>query len=392
MSNSSERFKEEKQSCVQALLNRYWITKARDPDLFQAIRNRYDELREWFQEHCGFTLLVTRQFAKLEKVPGKAQSWMGFEEFYQPRDYALFTFCLWYMEGKSENEQFLLTDLVQEVRDHLLNGQVELDWTLYDHRLSMARALKKLKELGVLIAVDGEEWEWVRGNSEKNVLYECSALARYVLRRFPQDLTAYTTIEALGEGIYPETPEGQLKRRKHLVYRRLLQEPAVYDREWTEEERYYVLTQRRSILDQLGNTCGLEGERYREGLLFFYPHPSGEMELFPTAKSITDITLLLGGEVRKLLAREDTHIYVDAEGRIPLSVVELEGILMRIRERNQEFWSQQHRQATTAELAGELVEHLEEWGLAGRKGDQTVWLEPALARWNGDYENQSKED
>ncbi len=387
-----ERLKEERQACVQALLNRNWITKAEDPYLFQVIKNHYEDLREWFQEHCGFTLLVTRQFAKLEKVPGKAHNWMGFGEFHQPRDYALFTFCLWYLEGKGETDQFLLTDMVQEIREHLLGLEIQLDWTMYEHRQAMARALKKLRELGVLLVVDGDEWEWVQGGGEKNVLYECSPLARYVLRRFPQDLTMYHSIQALGEGRYPDTPDGQVKRRKHQIYRRLLQEPAVYDREWTEEERYYVLTQRRTILDQLEKVCGLEGQRYREGLLFFYPHVTGEMELFPTARSISDIALLLGGEVRRLLARGDGPLEVDQQGRISLSWVDLEGILLRLRERYQELWSQQHRQATTTELARELVAHLAEWGLASHRDHHTIWLEPALARWNGDYQTLDEED
>lgn len=388
MSRNPERIKEERQRCARALLNRNWITKADDPDLFQAVKDHYDVLRDWFQEYCGFSLLVTRQFAKLEKVPGKPQAWMGFEQFLQPRDYALFCFSLWYLEGKGEGDQFLLTDLVEEIREHLVSEDIFLDWTIYDHRLSMARALKLLKELGVLAVVDGDEWAWARiGGEQNNVLYECAPWSRYVLRRFAQDLTAFPDFRSVAEGVYAETPEGQLKRRRHRIYRRLLQEPVVYDWEWTDEEKYYVLTQRRSILDQLENMFGLEGQRYREGLVFFSPELAGEAQLFPTARGISDLALLLGGELRRLLASGHPGVFCDELGRIRLTPVEIEGIILRLRDKHRDWWSKQHRQATTGTLADELVEHLEEWGLADRLEDGMLFINPALARWNGDYDS-----
>lgn len=392
MSRNAERLKEERQKCAQALLNRSWITKEDNPELFQAVKSHYETLRDWFQEHCGFALLVTRQFAKLEKIPGRARSWMGFENFQLPRDYALFTYCLWFLEGKGEADQFLLTEMVEEIREHLLGQDVLLDWTLYDHRLSMARALKMLKEIGVLKIVEGDEWEWARsGTEENNVLYECSPWSRYVLRRFSQDLTTFADVRSLAEGVYAETPEGQLKKRKHRIYRRLLQEPLVYDWEWTEEEKYYVLTQRRSILDQLENMFGLEGQRYREGLVFFHPEPSGEANLFPTARGISDLVLLLGGELRRMLAAGHAAVFLDERGRIQLTWVDLEGIILRLREKYQACWSKQHRQATARELAVDLMGHLEEWGLGGREDNQTLWIYPGLARWNGDYDGSGKD-
>lgn len=385
-----DRFQEEKQACVEALLNRYWIDKADDPELFRAIRQNFLELKEWFLETCGFSLILTRQFAKLEKVPGEAQPWMGFPGFMHPRDYALFTYCLWYLEGKGENEQFLLTDLVEAIRQHLLGLGVTMDWNLYDHRLSMARALRQLKALGALVAVDGDEMEWAQSREEHNVLYESSLYARYVLRRFPRDLREYSTPEALAEGVYPDTPEGKLKARKHRIFRRLLQEPVVYDAEWSEEERYYVLTQRHFIVEQLARLAGLEGQRYREGLLFFYPEASGEMELFPTARAISDIALALAGEVRRRAAASRS-LPTDGEGRLYLTRLEFEGLLLKLRAKYGSYWSQQYRRATTAELAAELLQHLKEWGLGGELDSATVFLAPALARWNGEYDDEEEE-
>ncbi|HCM18649.1 MAG TPA: TIGR02678 family protein, partial [Firmicutes bacterium] len=42
-------------------LGRTWVVKTDDPEMYNAIRRNYRELKEWFQEYCGFNLIFTRQ-------------------------------------------------------------------------------------------------------------------------------------------------------------------------------------------------------------------------------------------------------------------------------------------------------------------------------------------
>lgn len=386
-SKHEERIREERRTCAQALLNRPWISKQQDPELFQLVKAHYDWLRDWFQEYAGFPLLLTRTFVKLEKVPGKAYNWMGFDTFSHPRDYGLFVYTLWYLEGKGEHEQFLLSELAETLRETLLTQQVELDWRIYHHRLSMARALKKLRDLQVLIVLEGEENAWAQ-SSEQNVLYECSPLARYVVRRFTNDITALERRpEALGQAQYPETEAGRREQLRHRVYRRLLQEPVVLDREWTEEERGYVLTQRRSIMDHL-RQIGLEAVRYREGLYVTYPEASGDLTLFPTPQGISDVCLLLAREVQRRLVEPGDPLTVREGGRVPLSWAALEQLLYDLKERFAPFWSKQLREQTSSQLARQVAEHLIEWKLAAPQ-EGGLWLEPVFGRLCGEYPDEA---
>ncbi|GAB7389240.1 TIGR02678 family protein [Bacillaceae bacterium] len=380
--NHQERLREERQQCVRVLLNRPWVLKEEDPETFQLIKDHYESLRDWFHEFLGFSLLVTRHFAKLEKFPGTYRPWMGMEGFLTVRDYALFAYCLWFLEGRGEGEQFLLSQMVEEIREHLLLHDVHVDWTLYEHRLSMARALKKCKELRVLVAVDGDESEWARDGEGVNVLYESTPMARYVLRRFPKELTGMQTIDELVES--GDDREEKVRRRRN-VYRRLVQEPVVYDWEWSEEERYYVLTQRRSILDQMSEFVGLEGRRYREGLIFYEPSAVSPMTTFPTQAAISDILVLMAGEIRR--RRQEGAYEMDEWGRLRLSVTELESVLLALRDRHQAYWSKEHRESSSQELLRQVIQHLEEWNLGKQMDGQEIWLYPALARWSGAYGN-----
>ncbi|MBD2846688.1 TIGR02678 family protein [Paenibacillus sp. IB182496] len=383
-----EHWHERRRASAHALLNRHWITKDEDPELFYAIRDQYQELRDWFAEYAGFSLILTRTMAKLDKSPVAAAPWMGIAEFREPRDYALFTYALWYLENKTELDQFVLTDIIEQVSEQLVAVGLTMDWENYGHRMSMVRALKKLRQLGVLRHIDGDEGEWARDDSRtKNVLYECAPTARYVLRHFPRELEAYETIEAHQEQtVYSETTDGELRRRRHRVYRRLLLEPAVADREWAQDELFYVQTQRRSIMDQLQFMLGLEGSRYREGLYFYHPEPSGECTLFPTAAAVSDLALLLAGELRRRLGERDWH--VTEQGTVELSATDLEGLLYQMKERYGDYWSKEHRSMGLGELAAALTGHMAEWGLgawrSGEGGEQFV-VSAALSRWNADY-------
>lgn len=383
---NAEQAAERKRACMHALLNRPWIAKEEDPDMYFTIRDHYEELRDWFMDKAGFPLIVTRTMAKLDKTPVKAQPWMGFPEFREKRDYVFFTYGLWYLEGKTELDQFLLSDIVEEIREQMLSAGLEADWRNYYHRLSMARALKKLRALGVLHSVDGDEGQWAQ-DAERNALYECSPLARYVLRRFPRDLTGCSRLEELEDPIpYADTQDGQSMRRRHRVYRRLLLEPNVVDRHWDEEDLNYVLWQRRAIIDQLENMLGWVGRRYREGLLFFHPELTGECELFPTVSAASDLALLVASEIRKGLAEEE-GLYVEENGTVRLTKAEIETLLYRQQIRYKEFWSKELREASSQELAELCMDHLAEWGLGEREGETSFLISPVLARWSSEYAN-----
>lgn len=376
---------ERKRECVHALLNRPWILKEQDPDIYFAIRDYYEELRDWFMDQAGFPLIVTRSLAKLEKMPAVPQPWMGFEEFREVSDYVFFTYALWYLEGKTEMDQFLLSELVEEVREQMTAAGLEADWKIYPHRLSMARALRKLTSLGVLTAVDGDESGWAQ-DENRNALYECSSHVRYVLRRFPQDLTMYNRMEELTDPIrYADTQDGENIRRRHRVYRRLLLEPVVLDRSWEEDLLPYVLTQRRSIMDHLHRMLGWEGRRYREGLLFFHPELTSEAELFPTLAGVSDLVLLLAGELRRRLGEEEGGLSCEADGAILLERSELEGMLLRLQEQHQAWWSKEFREMSSAQLAEESARHMAEWQLGEWEDGHRFRVFPVLSRWSGEY-------
>ncbi|MBB6672189.1 TIGR02678 family protein [Cohnella nanjingensis] len=391
----AEQWNERRRVCAHALLNRPWITKNGDPELFYWIKDQYTELRDWFSEYTGFPLHLTRTMAKLDKAPLVAQPWMGFEAFREVRDYTFFTYALWFLEGKTELDQFVLTDIVEQVSEQMASAGMTVDWENYQHRLSMVRALKQLRKLGVLVHIDGDETDWAH-SGQQNVLYECDPTARYVLRHFPRAMGQYEELDEYQELIvYPDTAEGELRKRRHRVFRRLLLEPAVSDRDWHPDDLYYVITQRRAIMDNLQFMFGLEGSRYREGLFFFHPELSGECDLFPTAAALSDLALLFAGQLRRRLGERDW--YVTDQGTIELTRTDVESIIYLLKNQYGDYWSKEHRTLGLGELAEALTVHMADWGLGAwtrsseAGGGERFVVSAVLSRWNADYSLDDEE-
>jgi len=375
-----------KNICMNALLNRPWITKENDPQLYYWIKEQYHELKRWFMDYPGYSLFVNSKIAKLDKAPVVAHPWMGFKEFREPLDYALFTYALWYLEGKLEKEQFLLTHLVKEVREYMSEQGMQVDWRNYFHRLSMARALKKLKSLGIVKAVDGQESRWAQSDDTTgDVLYECTAYSRYVLRNFPKAFTEYTMMDELRETLdYGPEQEEQNRRRKHHLYRRYLLEPVVHDRFWSDDLLYFH-GQRKNILTQIKTMFGWEGSRYRESIVFFESEFIAEAELFPTLSSISDIVLLVCGVIRNEVVTEGSSINVERDGTISLTKGEVERILIELKNSYQKYWISDYSKMSSSELAVQVCDHMTEWGF-GEWGEEGLFVLYAIAgRWTAKY-------
>jgi hypothetical protein len=145
------------------------------------------------------------------------------------------------------------------------------------------------------------------------------------------------------------------------------------------------MTQRRSLIEQMNRMLGFEGRRYREGLLFFHPDLTGEAQLFPTLSGLSDLVLLVAGELRKQLYQESPTVYTEADGTIRMSRSEMETILLRLRDRHKEYWSKEHQTMPSSTLADQLFAHMEEWGLGNWEDENYFLIYPVLGRWNAEY-------
>ena len=60
---------------IEELMNRRWILKSQDPQLYYEIKDNAKELKKKLQEKFGYALIINPYLVKLEKIPGKADGW-----------------------------------------------------------------------------------------------------------------------------------------------------------------------------------------------------------------------------------------------------------------------------------------------------------------------------
>ena len=370
---------ERRKICMNALLNRPWIERDKDPQLYHWAREQYLEIRNWFANYPGYSVIMNRKLIKLEKVPVEAKSWMGFEGFKEPIDYALFTYGLWYLEDKSAGDQFILTTMVKEIKEFMNEQGLNVDWKNYFHRLSMARALKKLKSLNVLRSIDGQESDWASDAENHDVLYECAPCASYVLRTFRRELSSYQSMEELSD-----LPEEEDKKKRQLMYRRYLLESFVGLDLW-EQDLFYFHGQKNHLIGQLDKMFGWGGTKYKEGLLFFYPELVSDMELFPTLSAISDLVLLFCGKIRTMYELGEVKTESVSLGKIRLTRGRIEQILLELQYENGYRWTKEYRRMKSSQLADAVCEHMEQWEFGSWQDDMFFLLNPVGGRYYTQY-------
>src|SRR5690625_5400262 len=107
----ANRFDEKAQTGLRLLMEKFWVLRRQEPGLYQLIREREKTIKRYVDDKFGFDLIVHQHFIKLEKIPVETKSWMGIQDFQEPRDYAIFCCALAFTEDQSVYDQFLLSDI-----------------------------------------------------------------------------------------------------------------------------------------------------------------------------------------------------------------------------------------------------------------------------------------
>lgn len=375
---------------LELLFEQFWIIREEEPDKYQMVREREAVLRPYLLEKFGYRLIIHRYFVKLEKIPIVPESWMGIEQFLIPRDYALFCCLLAYLEGKSIDEQFLLSDLTEELQS-LYPNTTRLDWTHYEHRKSLVRVLLFAQSQGIVRVVDGDV-ERFSLMDESEVLYEVPIMSRYFMRSYPKDLFLYDSTDAILNAEWLDGEEEQMgNRRRNRVYRQLFLSPALYANGAQDADFLYLRNYRNRIQEDIEQHSDYHFELYKNTALLTRSERKGRLTLFPDQRAITDIVMQFATVVREECENEDIPFQYD--GSLLLTWVDYERWVGITASRFRAGWSKQYRESTLTEVARELFIELVDWKMAKREVETgTILLLPLLGRLSGKYPRDFKPD
>ncbi len=377
-----ERFDEKAIQGLDYLLHHFWVLRKEEPAMYQLIRERQKVLQRYVNDKLGLQLHVRQHFIKLEKVPIYPESWMGIQDFQTPMDYMIFCYALAFIEGKSIEEQFLLSELCEEIRA-ISDEPDELDWTLYQHRKSLIRVMKVLVDLHLIETIDGDVQRFDH-HEEQEVLYEVTIYSRYFMRVHPEEFTAFENAQQLLAMEHTYTNEDERRKR---VYRQLFTTPAMFRRDSQDQDFAYIRNYRNRISDDIEKHSDLKLHVFKNVAFLSVTEPKKYYDLFPNTKSVTDIILQLSNYL---------HAHIEQyrpqeNGNIVLTEGQLNGILEELRETFGEGWAKLYRDKSIAGVRQDVVEEMVNWRMASLE-EGFIELHALLGVLAGAYPSDYKKE
>lgn len=378
------------------LLLRFPLLNAEDqPGEFREVVRHRDWLVAWFDDTCGWQLIVDpgAGFARLLKRARGAnvdplrplRRSRGAHQPFDRRRYQLL--CL--VAAQLVHHPVTTIGLLARA----IAGDAGLDTSKHRERVALVDVLRLLIEWQVLRTSGGAVDDFV-GSEEANALLQADTTRLHRLlvttvapTSLPEDVSPAAALVYLGaeprygRGGESEVPqagsddEQRLRRIRHMMGRRIFDDPVVYLADLTDDERGYVENPAgRQWLRSRAAEAGFELEERSDGLLAVDPEGLSTDLQFPSPH---------GNAYQLALLLVDDLSATSAGGREPIELapVDLVRAVDAIFERFPNWARSQRDPDGRRALASEAIDVLESFGLLRRMPDGGVAGRAAIARY-----------
>lgn len=376
----------ERRSAVRHLLQRPLTGQREDPGTWAAIVRHRRALVDWFVEHTGWQLVVDESggFARLHKVPAHgdatrpARAPTSSARPFDRRRYSLLCVVLAVLDATPGQTtlRHVAGDVADRTRD--LPGVAAFDATRYGERRALVDVLRLLVELGVLAERDGDTERFARADTG-DALYDVDDRRLAHLVAAPSSPSLVDDPSDLPVEVYADSDDGRRLRARHMVMRRLLDDPVVHYDDLDEREVDWLTHALGFVHDLLDREVGLVVERRAEGLLAVDPARELTDEVFPDGGSTAKHAALLLAELLTDRARTaraaGEHVPVVIDREVVSLVAELRDAYAERCD-----WAQAYRDDDGTALAEGALGLLARFGLVAAV--EGGWQpRPALARF-----------
>ncbi|WP_427338266.1 TIGR02678 family protein [Caloranaerobacter sp. DY30410] len=378
---------------LRELLDEYWILKDRDKEKYYRIRDSISKFRSFISDKLGYQIILTSDLIKLEKLPGKAEPWMGIYAFDDKLEYAFLCLLLMFLEDKEKEEQFLLSQLTEFIQG-TFPGDEKIEWTLYSHRRHLIKVLKFAIDIGFIKVNDGDEERFYTDQSTE-VLYENTGISKYFMRNFSGNILKYSTLEDLerDEWLDMDTDRGRI--RKNRVYRRIIMSPAVYRDGEDDQDYLYIKNYRNMIQADLEKYLQVDLHVHRNGTFLVLDEEKRYKNSFPENRAISDIVL----QVNKIIVNKvrNRELSRNAEDIIIVHKTVFDNIIEEVKEKYSVGWSKEYREMKLEKLSKEVINYMKNFSMLRIDEDNNeIIILPLVGKIVGDYpkdfNNKEKEN
>ena len=375
--------------CMQLLLNNFWILKEDDLDNYYKIKRNQHLLRDYINKTLGSRLIIHDRFIKLEKIPAQALESIGLPNFILQTDYIYLCLILLFLEDKTRETYFMLSDLIDYVKNTVVALELNNvpNWTLTKERKSLKRAVNFLEKIKVIKLKDASKDDF-SDNENAEALYISTGLSNYVMRMFNNEIFDIKQEEDFikDEWTYQNDEKGDI--RKYKIYRNLIYTPCIYMNDISKSEIDYLKQLRHHISNELSN-LNYELELTKNMALVFENENALTKDSFPNNKRISAIVLIVLTKLYELI-KENKIILNEYEiGKI--SYEDLYNIIIGIKNKYNIYLSKTLKDLTDSAFFENILDILETYTFI-RNVDNYYEILPAIRIFNSKLiENKNKQ-
>ncbi len=372
-------------NAVRTLLENFWICKDTDKEDYYKIKREIPAFQRFIGEQLGWKLIHTENLLKLEKIPAHAESFMGIQEFSDVLDYCILCAVLMYLEDQEEEEQFLLSELLDYVETKL-KGEVLIDWTSFSQRKSLVRVLQYMERMEMLRVYEGNS-EAFGLEQGQEVLYENTGYSKYFAVNFPMDISDFETWEDFEKQRFEEIQEDRGAARIHRVYRQLAVCPAMYWEGNEDADSLYLKNQRQWVAKYLEENLGGKLELYKNAAFLMLEEDDCYGTVHPRDAMLPEIVLLVCAYIQQAL--QERELVKQENETILVTKQRFSELVLAVRKKGSAGWSKEYREMDPEKLVDSIENYMKNWMLIREDGDGVIIL-PAAGKQAGFYPKDFK--
>lgn len=364
------------------LLDNYWILRDKDPERYYQIKDKQALLQPILKEKLGYNLIINSQLAKVDKIPGTPEPWMGIQSLQTPLDYAFLMLSLSFLEEKGHEDQFVLSELTEYI-SNMFNGEQEVDWTSYQQRRCLVRVLQFIRDQGVVKVNDGD-FQGFSQSEETEVLYESTGISRYFLRVFTTDITQFHSGSDILGSEWLDLDEDRGIIRRHRVYRKLLLGPVLYAAAEEDQDFLYVRNYRNAIARDVGEMLEADLHVHSTSAMVIIRQSKVGSTTFPENHNLSDIVLQLSTLVRQKVANQE--LKVSGTDEVEVTEIQFLKLVEQCREMFSVGWYKTYRDLSVDKLVSELLDYMVKWRMLSLDPRlRSIKILPLAVKLSGDY-------
>ena len=370
---------------VRTLFENFWICKDRDKETYYKVKRDIPNFQRFVREQLGWKLVHTENLLKLEKRPAHAEPFMGIQEFTDIRDYCILCVVLMYLEDKEEQEQFLLSELIDYVETQL-KSYMTIDWTSFTQRKSLVSVLQYMERLQMLRVYEGSS-EAFGAEAGQEVLYENTGYSKYFATSFPTDISGYESWEDFEKTDFAEFQEDRGTRRINRVYRQLAVCPAFYWEGNDDADALYLKNQRQWVARYLNENLGGNLDIYRNAAFFTLDADDCYGTVHPRDAMLPEAVLLVCAKIQEKVVsgkwkkQENECIYLTRQ--------EFADLIVECRMSWKSAWSKEFREMDEDRLLETVLGYMKNWMMV-RCEEEKITVLPSVGRAAGYYPDDFK--